>query len=105
MSRLVMAGTNRVKTPRQTPAQARIEYEAVTQRDKTCQAPIIDPGCDPCSGKLTREHVRYRPAMGGRRITVREGMLIICWHHALDGWCTSHKQDERDHLAKIANPR
>jgi hypothetical protein len=98
-----MVGTTRVKTPRQTPAEARREYEAVTERDKVCQAPIIDPTVDACSGKLEREHVRYAAAMGGRRITVRAGMLLLCQHHHHDGWATSHKQDERDHLAKIAH--
>ena len=38
MSRLVMVGTTRVKTPRQSPAEDRIEYEAVTERKKVCQA-------------------------------------------------------------------
>jgi hypothetical protein len=82
----------------QTRKEAQDEYDAVTERDKDCQAPLIDPSCDPCSGPMTREHVRYAAAMGGRRITTRTGMLIICSHHALDGWCTSHKQDERDWL-------
>ena len=98
---LVMAAPVRAKAHRQTPEEDRREYDAVTRRDKVCQAPIIDPGCDPCRGMLTREHVRYAAAMGGRRITVRTGMLLLCLHHHLDGWASAHKQAERDHLANL----
>ena len=93
-----MPGTHRVKKQVQTRKEAQDEYDAVTVRDQTCQAPLMDPTCDPCAGRMTREHVRYAAAMGGKRITNRTGMLIICAHHALDGWCTSHKQQERDWL-------
>jgi hypothetical protein len=97
--RVILPAPVRAKRHVQTPAEAQREYDAVTARDKDCQAPLIDPTCDPCSGRLTREHVRYSAAMGGRRLTVRTGMLILCTHHHLDGWATSHKQAERDWLA------
>jgi hypothetical protein len=96
--RIVMPGTHHVKPHVQTAAEDRDEYNAVTARDKECQAPLIDPACDPCSGRLTREHVRYAAAMGGKRITTRNGMLCLCLHHQLDGWATSHKPQERDWL-------
>ena len=99
--RLVLPAPLRAKRHVQTPAEAQREYKAVTTRDLSCRAPIIDPDCDPCAGSLTREHVRYSAAMGGRRLTVRTGMLCLCRHHHMDGWATSHKQAERDYLERI----
>ena len=101
--RIIMPGTHRQPKVKQSRAEAQEEYDAVTARDKDCQAPLIDPTCDPCTGRLTREHVRYAAAMGGRRQTARTGMLILCIHHHLDGWATSHKNEEREHLRKM-NP-
>ena len=100
--RFVMPGTTRVKRHVQTAAEDRDEYDAVTARDQTCRAPEIDPTCDPCAGRMTREHVRYAAAMGGPRITTRTGMLILCQHHHLDGWASAHKQQERDWLKENA---
>lgn len=39
--------------------------------------------------------------MGARRVTEERWMLLICTHHAMDGWSTSHKAEEREWLAKL----
>jgi len=77
-------------------------YDAVLRRDGGCVAPRIQPGIDPCRGRLTREHVRPGGgAMGMRRVTRVDAVVILCEHHHLDGWATSHKDDLRMYLAKV----
>lgn len=79
-------------------------YRHVEQRDGSCVAPRVDPGVDPCDGPVQREHVRYRAAMGGRRITRPDGVVLLCRHHHLDGWATSHKPGLRAYLAEVERP-
>jgi hypothetical protein len=80
-------------------------YDYVTSRDRGCIAPVVDTSADPCRGPLHREHVRPGGgAMGMRRITRKDAVLILCAHHHLDGWATSHKQEMRDHLARVEPP-
>lgn len=81
--------------------EERAVYRDVEARDRSCVAGRVDPTVDPCDGPLHREHVRYRAAMGGRRITVRNGVVLLCRHHHMDGWATSHKDDLRDYLARV----
>lgn len=76
-------------------------YRHVEQRDGSCVAPAVDPGVDLCEGPIHREHVRYAAAMGGRRITTRNGVVLLCRRHHMDGWATSHKPELRLHLAKV----
>ncbi len=76
----------------------RAVYDAVLQRDGTCVAPLLDAQ-SPCRGPLTREHVRPGGgAMGMRRITRVDAVVILCAHHHLDGWATSHKPELRAYL-------
>lgn len=117
--RLVLPAPVRVKTKRQTAAEARKVYKEVTARDVTCRAPVIDaemrrveqhlpprPPLDACDGRIEREHVMPGGgAMGRRRITRLDTVLLLCRHHHHDGWATSHKSEERDHLAKLNAPR
>lgn len=99
--RLVLPAPIRRKTPRQTAEEDKAIYAYVNDRDRGCRARDIDPSCGPCRGRLEREHVRYSAAMGGRRITVRGGVLLLCTKHHHDGWATSHKDAERAYLRRI----
>jgi hypothetical protein len=79
----------------------RAVYEAVMDRDRGCIAPVVDPGCGPCGGRMTFEHVRPGGgAMGARRVTRVDAVVMLCWHHHLDGWATSHKPLEREYLGR-----
>jgi len=40
--------------------------------------------------------------MGARRVTRTDAVVILCAHHHLDGWATSHKPTMRDYLAGFA---
>jgi hypothetical protein len=107
MSRAVVPTPVRVKARAQTPAEAQAVYDLVTARDKTCRAPIIEATycgkhrLTPCSGRDEREHVRYAAAMGGRRITIPEGVLLLCHQHHQGGWASAHKPMERAYLAGL----
>lgn len=78
----------------------RVEYAHVLARDGGCVAPRLDPTLDPCAGPLTRQHVKDGP--GGRRITDRRHLVILCAHHHLDGWATSKAAlgQQRDYLRR-----
>lgn len=39
--------------------------------------------------------------MGMHRITRLDAVVILCEHHHLDGWATSHKPDLRAYLARV----
>jgi hypothetical protein len=80
-----------------TPADRQV-YDRVLQRDGTCVAPLLGAQ-SPCRGPLTREHVRPGyGAMGMRRVTRVDAVVILCAHHHLDGWATSHKPELRAYL-------
>ena len=81
-------GGLRSRPHRVTPEEQAI-YDAVMVRDGGCVAPDLDPGIDPCQGRMTRQHVKDGP--GGRRITDMDHVLILCQHHHLDGWGTSKR--------------
>jgi len=73
-------------------------YDRVLSRDGGCVAPRLGAQ-SPCRGPLTREHVRPGGgAMGMRRITRVDAVVILCAHHHLDGWATSHKPEMRAYL-------
>lgn len=70
----------------------------VLSRDQGCVAPRLG-ATDPCSGRLTIEHVRDHAATGGRRApSDLAHCLTLCLHHHLDGFATSHKPAERRYL-------
>lgn len=81
--------------------EERAVYLAVEQRDGGCMAPRLDPTVDACSGRLTRQHVKAGP--GAPRLTHYRGVLMLCWHHHLDGWATSKAalQLQREYLASV----
>ena len=76
-------------------------YAMVEARDWGCMAPRLDPGVDACDGRLTRQHVKQGP--GGPRRTEEAFLLMLCWHHHLDGWATSKAalERQRDHLRRL----
>ncbi len=90
----------RPKRRRGLSEQDRAVYRSVESRDGSCVAPVASPGIDLCAGPIHREHVRYAAAMGGRRITRVDGVVLLCRHHHMDGWATSHKDDLRDYLRR-----
>lgn len=66
----------------------RAEYDFVMERDAGCVAPRLDPEAGPCSGRLTRQHVKAGP--GAPRVTDRAHLVILCEHHHIwSGWATS----------------
>lgn len=91
----------RTRTHHVTPAE-RAEYLEVEVRDAGCVAPRLDPDAGPCSGRLTRQHVKDGP--GGPRITRRTHLVMLCEHHHIwSGWATSKAALvlQRAYLAKL----
>lgn len=77
----------RRRTHHVTPAE-RAVYLAVEVRDQGCVAPRLDPAAGPCSGRLTRQHVKDGP--GGPRVTDEAHLVMLCEHHHIwSGWATS----------------
>ena len=74
-------------------------YDQVLERDRGCVAPRLDLACGSCGGVLTRDHVRPGGgAMGAPRVTRVDAVVILCHHHHLDGWATSHRPLLREYL-------
>lgn len=83
-------------------AEDRWVYRYVEVRDGGCVAFRSDPGVDLCDGPIEREHVRPGGgAMGMRRITRPDTVVLLCRHHHQDGWATSHKPALREYLARV----
>lgn len=57
---------------------------------------------DPCSGRLTIEHVKFEAMTGKRAPSDKYHCLIACMAHNL-GWCltTAAKDAERDYLRRV----
>lgn len=80
--------------------------DAVLRRDGGCVAPRVC-GCageeDPCSGRLTLDHVKDQPMMGKRAPSDMAHVLTLCAHHHLESsWATSHRPELRAYLASVA---
>ena len=78
---------------------------AVFERDQGCVAPRVC-GCageeDPCSGRLTLDHVKDQPRMGKRAPSDMAHLVTLCAHHHLEGsWATSHRPELRRYLAEV----
>lgn len=78
-----------------------------------CAMPLIAPSRDLspalwglCSGEMQRDHVHVHA--GGtkakRADTTMETLVILCRHHHLNGWATSHRPEIRQYI-KEANER
>jgi hypothetical protein len=77
--------------------------EAVLLRDKGCVATKVC-GCisskrTVCAGRLTLDHVKDQPRMGKRAPSDLAHLVVLCWHHHLDGWATAHRPELRAYLA------
>jgi len=71
---------------------------AVMQRDAyTCAGARLGAP-DPCHGRLTLDHVKDQPMMGRRAPSDPAHLVVICWHHHLDGWATAHRPELRAYL-------
>ena len=97
--------TIRQRKPRQTPAERQAVYAYVTERDKTCRRPIIDPywpgvqGLSPdCFGKLERHHAGN--TIGTARKTDARHVILLCRScHAY--WAPSRSRLILEYLAGI----
>lgn len=72
-----------------------------------CIAPLVDSSqWELCSGEMTRDHVHEHT--GGTKAkrppTTMETVVILCRHHHLNGWATSHRPAIRSYI-KEANER
>ena len=101
-------------------------YDATMYRDAMrCMAPILaeqhDESIDACAGPagmpavrfvgidgpvydlraLTIEHVKFESRMGRRAESRPDRVLVLCWHHNVDGWANTHKDWERDYLRSL----
>ena len=93
------APTVKVKEHVQTRAEAQAVYDYVTERDKTCRAPAIDPRCyGSCGGKLERHHAGN--TIGSARITDARHVVLLCSRHH-DKWAPSRSRKILDYLARI----
>lgn len=90
------------RTPRRRGPDPAAVYRHVELRDVTCVASRADASVDACEGRIEREHVRPGGgAMGMRRITRNDAVVLLCHHHHQDGWATSHKPALREYLARV----
>lgn len=101
-------------------------YDGTMQRDGyRCMAPVLadqhDAVIDACAGPagmravlyvtvdgpvydlraLTIEHVKLESRMGRRAESRPDRVLVLCWHHNVDGWANTHKDWERDYLRSL----
>ena len=73
----------------------------LSARDRGC-VPARLGAPDPCSGRMTIEHVKSEPMMGKRAPSDKYHTVLACMGHNL-GWClTSEAKDrERDYLLRV----
>lgn len=77
-----------------------------------CLAPELDPDAGPCgllrpgdrlnnTTNLTYEHVSKFSAKGRKADDREEEGLTLCRWHNVGPWASSHRHEERVHLAKL----
>lgn len=96
------------RKPRKDPVTPEVAY-AVMRRDlRGCVAQRIAVvhqwAITPCDGRLTLDHVRDEPMMGKRAPSDPGHLVTLCWHHHLDGWATSHREELRSYLRSFLPP-
>ena len=74
--------------------------EVMTRDAYTCAAGRLGPP-DPCRGGLTLDHVKDQPMMGRRAPSDAAHLVVICYHHHLDGWATAHRPELREYLRSV----
>lgn len=90
----------------------------VMKRDGGCVAPALG-ATDTCLGKwggpaiatlipltyyrsaLTLDHVKEAPRMGKRAPSDAAHLVVLCWHHHMDGWATAHRPELRSYLREV----
>ena len=81
---------------------------AVLERDgERCVTTFIewDQDIDACAGPLTLDHVQEGYGRMGKRAPSRlDTLAVVCAHHHLDGWATSHRPELRAYLALSVPP-
>ena len=102
MSRVVLPAPVRAKRRRQTRAEAQAVYDYVTERDKTCRAPVINPDSSPCSGREERHHAGI--SLGMRRVTRPDRIILLCHAHHQGGWASANARLIVDWLARREGP-
>ena len=75
--------------------------ESVLERDGwACVAPRLGAS-DPCSGRLTLDHVKDQPRMGVRAPSDAAHLVALCSGHHIDtGWATAHRPELRAYLSE-----
>lgn len=73
-------------------------------RDREC-IPARLGADDPCSGRLTIEHVKFESMTGKRAPSDKFHTMLACLHHNLT-WCllSESKDLERDYLRRVEWP-
>lgn len=90
----------------------------VLERDRGCVAAGLGAP-DACAGKwggpaiatlipltyyrsaLTLDHVKDAPRMGKRAPSDPAHLVVLCWHHHMDGWATAHRPELREYLRRV----
>jgi hypothetical protein len=70
-------------------------------RDRGCKAPALG-ATDPCSGRLTIEHVKFESMTGKRAPSDKYHTLLLCLGHNT-GWAllSASKAVEREYLSRV----
>ena len=88
------------RKPHKDPVTSKM-YEAVMERDKNeCVAPSLGASSN-CDGQLTLDHVREFAMMGKRAPSDLKHLVVLCWHHHLNGWATAHRELLREYLKSV----
>ena len=100
MTRLVMVGTTRVKTPTSASRFTDDDVKRIFERDKTCVLAQLVPG-HVCAGRLTLEHVKDSPRMGKRAPSDRYPAVLACLSgNAFTVETSKYRPLIREYLAK-----
>ena len=92
-------------------------YGYVVARDGFwCVAPSLDAE-DPCADRwgnllrysdghwtsdgLTLDHVRDEPMIGKRAPSDARHLVLLCWHHHLNGWATANRPILRAYIKRV----
>ena len=101
MSRLVMVGTTRVKTPNPASRFTHEDVQRIWERDKgVCVLAQLVPE-HVCAGRLTLEHVLDSPRMGKRAPSDRYHAVLACLSgNAFTVETSKYRPLIREYLAK-----
>ena len=83
---------------RKDPVTPELYAEVMARDGWMCVAQRLDPGAYSHEGPLTLDHVKDQPRMGVRAPSDIDHLVVLCYHHHLDGWATSHRPLLREYL-------